>query len=72
MTVPREDRLVRLYVQLGETAWDSDLVRPVEVTPEMILEHAQRIFHPYTLNFGICDWHSMYTVGGSNLSNSTY
>ncbi|KAI1759577.1 FAD binding domain-containing protein [Hypoxylon sp. FL1150] len=63
MTVPREDRLVRLYVQLGETARGSNLVKQADVTPEMILEHAQRILKPYTLNFEICDWHSVYTVG---------
>lgn len=62
MTMPREDRLVRLYVQLGEMAKGSEMVNPADVTPELILEHAQRIYHPYKLNFKICDWHSVYTV----------
>ncbi|KAI1391801.1 FAD binding domain-containing protein [Hypoxylon trugodes] len=63
MTVPRENRLVRLYVQLGETAQGSRLVNPKDVTPEMILTYAQRIFKPYQLDFRVCDWHSVYTVG---------
>ncbi|XXH02222.1 hypothetical protein Hte_008590 [Hypoxylon texense] len=56
MTIPREDRLVRLYVQLGEMAKG---VKLADVTPEMILEHAQRIYHPYELDFKVCDWHSV-------------
>ncbi|KAI1137625.1 FAD binding domain-containing protein [Hypoxylon sp. FL0543] len=63
MTVPREDRLVRLYVQLGETAQGKSLVKTEDVTPEMILSYARRIFEPYRIGFKICDWHSVYTVG---------
>ncbi|KAI0839398.1 hypothetical protein F5Y06DRAFT_265366 [Hypoxylon sp. FL0890] len=25
--------------------------------------HARRIFEPYQIDFRICDWHSVYTVG---------
>ncbi|KAI2615342.1 FAD binding domain protein [Hypoxylon sp. NC1633] len=62
MTVPRENRLVRLYVQLGETSQGGNLINPKDVTPEMILTRAQRILKPYQIDFKICDWHSVYTV----------
>ncbi|KAF2774157.1 hypothetical protein EJ03DRAFT_1473 [Teratosphaeria nubilosa] len=62
MTVPREDRLVRLYVQMGETATNEKFDR-TSVTAETILAKAQEAFHPYTLDFRICDWQSVFTVG---------
>ncbi|KAH9821440.1 phenol 2-monooxygenase [Teratosphaeria destructans] len=62
MTVPRENRLVRLYVQMGETATDEKFDRS-SVTAEKILAKAREAFHPYTLDFRICDWQSVYTVG---------
>ncbi|OTA99004.1 hypothetical protein M426DRAFT_68648 [Hypoxylon sp. CI-4A] len=63
MTVPRENRLVRLYVQLGETLRGNDLAGSKDVTPERILGYAKKMFQPYHIDFKICDWHSVYTVG---------
>jgi phenol 2-monooxygenase len=61
MTVPRENGLVRFYVQLDETSGDVSLDSS-ETTLEEVLQHAQKILQPYTLEIESCDWHSVYTV----------
>lgn len=62
MTVPRGDRLVRLYVQLDTTQEGESPIHPEEVTPAKILEYAKPIFEPYGMDFKVCDWFSIYTV----------
>lgn len=62
MTVPKKNRLVRLYVQLGETAAGKG-TNPRAITPEEILAQARKCLSPYDLDFKVCDWHSRYTVG---------
>ncbi|GAB7331430.1 hypothetical protein MBLNU13_g02848t1 [Cladosporium sp. NU13] len=50
MTVPREERLVRVYVQLAETeseeGFDGDAFKP-----EKMVEQARKVLEPYTLDF---------------------
>lgn len=58
--VPREDRLVRLYVQLDEAY---PAVERSQITAAMILAAAQRIFHPFRLEASRVDWWSVYHVG---------
>ena len=62
MTLPRENRLVRFYVQLAETGTRDDNFDRSAVTPEAIIDRAQSIMKPYKLDFKICDWFSVYTV----------
>jgi len=63
MTIPRENRLVRLYVQLDENQDDGcHRFSTANVTPEMMLAEAKGILAPYQLDFQICDWSSIYTV----------
>ena len=62
MTVPRENRLVRLYVQLGETP-EGKTVDRTSITSQTILDKARPILEPYSLDFRICDWQSVYTIG---------
>ena len=61
MTLPREDRLVRFYIQLAETGSGEDF-DGAAFTPEKMVEQARKVLEPYTLDFEICDWHSVYTV----------
>ncbi|ETI22150.1 hypothetical protein G647_06223 [Cladophialophora carrionii CBS 160.54] len=63
MTFPREDRLVRFYVQLAETGSEGDDFDTSKVTPEMITEKASKILSPYKLSYKHCNWWSVYTVG---------
>ncbi|KNE91014.1 hypothetical protein PSTG_15578 [Puccinia striiformis f. sp. tritici PST-78] len=60
MVIPRENNLVRFYVQLvnGDSECDKDTA-----TLENCQEQARKIFHPYTLKFGDTDWFSIYKIG---------
>jgi phenol 2-monooxygenase len=62
MIIPREDGLVRFYIQVSE------LNRGVDrhsITPEMILATAKAIIAPYTLDIGEgdLDWWTAYVIG---------
>lgn len=64
MTVPREGRLNRLYIQLSEEGSNYDRS---QITPELMKQKAQAIFEPYTLDFKCCDWLSAYQVSINRL-----
>ncbi|CAD0100862.1 unnamed protein product [Aureobasidium mustum] len=63
MTLPRENGLVRFYVQLGESSVQGSNFDRSKVTPDDIIETSRKILQPYTLDYGHCDWFSVYTVG---------
>ena len=65
--MPREDRLVRFYIQLAETESEDDFDCDA-FTPEKMVDQARKVFEPYTLDFEGCDWHSIYTVSRDRLS----
>lgn len=66
MVIPRENKLVRLYIQLtttekvnqGGSRYDRS-----QITPQIILEAAQRIISPYKLTFRKLDWWTAYQIG---------
>ncbi|KAA1110422.1 hypothetical protein PGT21_021169 [Puccinia graminis f. sp. tritici] len=60
MVIPRENNLVRFYVQLLNE--DSESARNT-ATLAICQEQARKIFHPYTLTFGDTDWFSIYKIG---------
>lgn len=66
MVIPRENKLVRLYIQLTTTEkigeQDSRTDRS-GITPEVILESAQRIIAPYKLDYRKLDWWTAYQIG---------
>ncbi|KAK7419247.1 hypothetical protein QQX98_003399 [Neonectria punicea] len=66
MVIPRENKLVRLYIQLTTTEkigeQDSRADRS-SLTPEVILESAQRIIAPYKLSYRKLDWWTAYQIG---------
>lgn len=61
--IPREGGyLSRVYVDLGEVAADDN--HRVRQTPiEKIIDKANEILHPYTLDVKEIAWHSVYEVG---------
>lgn len=61
--IPREGGyLSRVYVDLGEVAADDN--HRVRQTPiENVIEKANEILHPYTLDVKEIAWHSVYEVG---------
>ncbi|KAJ5774399.1 hypothetical protein N7457_009295 [Penicillium paradoxum] len=73
MVIPRENKLVRLYIQLQSTSYQKSGAKADRswITPEIILQSAQRILHPYKLDYAYCDWWTAYQIGqrvGDNFS----
>lgn len=62
MIIPREDGLVRFYIQVSELNKGVDRYN---ITPEMILKTAKAIIAPYTLDIGEgdLDWWTAYVIG---------
>ncbi|CAK7221596.1 hypothetical protein SCUCBS95973_004550 [Sporothrix curviconia] len=76
MVIPRENKLVRLYIQLSTTEKNADgsstgRVDRSKINPEMILKAANKIMAPYKLTYRRMDWWTAYQIGqrvGSNFS----
>ena len=63
MVIPRENKLVRLYIQLNEVKPDaSGRADRSRITPEVIFRAAQKILSPYKLDYEYCDWWTAYQV----------
>lgn len=56
MVIPRENRLVRLYIQLKEVSAGGGRIDRSKITPEFIFKTAQTIISPYRLEYHYCDW----------------
>lgn len=63
MIIPRENKLVRLYIQLTEVSPCGGRVDRSKITPEFILKAAQKILSPYQLDYHYCDWWTAYQIG---------
>ncbi|KAI0454681.1 FAD binding domain-containing protein [Xylaria acuta] len=63
MIIPREDKLVRLYIQLTEVSAGGGRVDRSKITPEVIFKAAQKIISPYRLDYHYCDWWTAYQIG---------
>jgi hypothetical protein len=72
MVIPRENKLVRLYIQLTEIKPDaSGRADRSQITPDTIIKAAQKIIAPYNLTYEYCDWWTAYQIGqrvGTNFS----
>ncbi|SCV71893.1 BQ2448_4587 [Microbotryum intermedium] len=71
MIIPREDNLVRLYVQLKEGEAASSHVERSKVTLDICFARARKIFEPFVVNFGRVAWFSVYQIGQRIASNYT-
>ncbi|RFU79417.1 phenol 2-monooxygenase [Trichoderma arundinaceum] len=66
MVIPRENKLVRLYIQLTtteKTGDDSARADRSKIHPQIILESAQRILAPYKITYRKLDWWTAYQIG---------
>lgn len=66
MVIPRENKLVRLYIQLTTTEKTGDNSARADrskINPQMILESAQRILAPYKITYRKLDWWTAYQIG---------
>lgn len=66
MVIPRESKLVRLYIQLTTTNQDGQGAQKYDrsqITPETIIASAQRIMRPYKIDYRYLDWWTAYQIG---------
>jgi phenol 2-monooxygenase len=64
MVIPRENGLVRLYIQLTTTnSTGGKKMDRSTVNPGVILASAQTILRPYKLTYRYCDWWTAYQIG---------
>jgi hypothetical protein len=69
MTIPRERRLVRLYIQLSDITLEAgERVDRDKITPDLILKAAQRIMSPYKITYDYCEWWTVYQVGSPSIN----
>jgi hypothetical protein len=66
MTLPREGRLLRCYVQLAETGDEEESFNAKKISFDDILGKAQKIFSPFQLQSAACEWWSVYTVSAAS------
>jgi len=66
MVIPRENKLVRLYIQLTTTEKSGESAGAradrSAINPEVILQAAQRIMKPYSIEYRVLDWVSGRTL----------
>ncbi|KAL7804763.1 family 16 glycoside hydrolase [Trichoderma aethiopicum] len=66
MVIPRENKLVRLYIQLTTTEKTGEVSSRADrskINPQVILESAQRIMAPYKITYRKLDWWTAYQIG---------
>ncbi|KAK6201924.1 hypothetical protein LQW54_009238 [Pestalotiopsis sp. IQ-011] len=65
MVIPRENNLVRLYIQLIEVKPDAATGRAdkSQITPASIFGAAKKILQPYEIDYEVCDWWTAYQIG---------
>ncbi len=62
MIIPRENDLVRLYIQIASST-DKDFNPRKQATPEKVQASAKKILHPYYIEWDRVEWYSVYPIG---------
>ena len=62
MVIPRENNMVRLYIQIASST-DPDFDPRKSATVQEVQAAAQRILHPYTCEWDRVEWYSVYPIG---------
>ncbi len=63
MVIPRENKLVRLYIQLTQVTPDANgRADRSKITPDLIFSAAKKILSPYEIDYEYCDWWTAYQV----------
>jgi hypothetical protein len=61
MVIPRENKLVRLHIQLTTTEKEAGgKADRSKINPQTILESAQRIMRPCKSTYQHCDWWTVF------------
>lgn len=62
MIIPREDNMVRLYIQIASST-DKDWNPLKKATAEEVQMSAKRILAPYHIEWDRVEWFSVYPIG---------
>ncbi|OCK86412.1 hypothetical protein K432DRAFT_430960 [Lepidopterella palustris CBS 459.81] len=62
MVIPRENNMVRLYIQIASST-DEDWNPRKTATTEEVQSHAQEIMRPYHIEWDRVEWYSVYPIG---------
>lgn len=62
MVIPREDNMVRLYVQIASST-DPDFNPRKTSTAEEVQQQAKRILQPHWIEWDRVEWYSVYPIG---------
>lgn len=62
MVIPREDNMVRLYVQIASST-DPDWHPRKTASVEEVQAAAKRILKPYWVEWDRVEWYSVYPIG---------
>ena len=62
MVIPREDNMVRLYVQIASST-DPDFHPRKTATAEQVQQAAKNILKPYNVEWERVEWYSVYPIG---------
>jgi len=62
MVIPREDNMVRLYIQVASST-DKDWDPRKQVSADEVQRIAQQIFQPYYITWDRIEWYSVYPIG---------
>lgn len=62
MVIPRENNMVRLYIQIASST-DKDWNPRKTATTEEVQERAQKIMKPYSITWDRVEWYSVYPIG---------
>lgn len=70
MVIPRENNLVRLYIQIASST-DKDFDPRKTATVEQVQEAAKSILQPYEIEWDRVEWYSVYPIGQGIADNYT-
>ncbi|KAM6505384.1 hypothetical protein FSOLCH5_014604 [Fusarium solani] len=63
MVIPRENKYVRLYIQVTEVDENGKAIDRFKITPQALVEAANKILSPYKLSYKHCHWWTAYRIG---------
>ncbi|KAL9109516.1 MAG: hypothetical protein Q9227_005851 [Pyrenula ochraceoflavens] len=62
MVIPRENNMVRLYIQIASST-EPDFDPRKSATADEVQQAAKRILRPYTISWERVEWYSVYPIG---------
>ncbi|UPL02756.1 hypothetical protein LCI18_013690 [Fusarium solani-melongenae] len=63
MVIPRENKYVRLYIQVTEVDENGKAIDRFKITPRTLIQAANKILSPYKLSYKHCHWWTAYRIG---------